>query len=663
MHIPGPALRALEKLIGKQNVCTDDISLHLNAYDCSLSRMRPDLILHIPAASLVAPTVQLLHRFRIPFVARAAGTNHAGSCSTPKGGAVLNLTALNHILQINTQEGFVIAEPGVITGQLQQALQPLGYFYAPDPASQAVCTLGGNIAQNASGARCLKYGGTLDHVLEITAVLPDGKTHIFSREQNGPDWAGVFVGSEGTLGIITQLKVKILPTPKHIKTFLATFSSLQDSVQTVTDLMAHGITPRCVEALDHTTLQAVEDFSHAGYPTNAQALLLIELDGTPRSIKQEEKTVETVCRQNHVLTFRTADTPTERARLWQGRQAAYSAMARLAPNVLVCDGTVPRSELPRTLQQVQEILAKEHVTASLLFHAGDGNFHPQLVFDERNRPDTQRITRIAKQILQLCAEAGGTISGEHGIGVEKRSLMAAVYDEKTLDLLAQLKRAFDPDNLANPSKIIPVGYAEKARLLPALTPQEQKTITKFCAKLNLRKPFLIAGNNTSLKTKNDIFSTRGLNQITDVDLTNYTVTAQAAVTLTQLADALRARHVYSVLPTRGKHTLGGVFSSGQFPEFYAHVTGLQAILPGGERIKYGGKLTKNAAGYNLIRLFAGAQGTLGLVTELTFKIYAEKPTVLTPKSFAPFTPNAPFERLKKALDPHQLLPIPSEETI
>ncbi len=662
MHIPGSALRALEKLIGKQNVCTDPIALHLNAYDCSLSRMRPDLILHIPTADLIAPAVQLLHRFRIPFVARAAGTNHAGSCSTPQGGAVLNLTALNHILQINTQEGFVIAEPGVITGQLQQALQPLGYFYAPDPASQAVCTLGGNIAQNAGGARCLKYGGTLDHVLEITVVLPDGKTHIFSREQNGPDWVGVLIGSEGTLGIITQLKVKILPTPKHIKTFLATFSSLQDSVQTVTDLMAQGITPRCVEAMDHTTLQAVEDFTHAGYPTNAQALLLIELDGTPRSIKQEEKTVETVCRQNHALAFRAADTQTERAQLWKGRQAAYSAMARLAPNVLVCDGTVPRSELPRTLQQVQEILAKEHVTASLLFHAGDGNFHPQLVFDERNRPDTQRITRIAKQILQLCAEAGGTISGEHGIGVEKRSLMAFAYDEKTLDLFTQLKRSFDPDNLANPSKIIPVGYAEKARLLPPLTPQEQKTVTQFRAKLNLQKPFLLAGNNTSLKTKNDVFSARGLNQIIDVDLTNYTVTAQAAVTLTQLAEALRARHVYSVLPVRGKHTLGGVFSSGQFPEFYAHVTGLQAILPGGERIKYGGKLTKNAAGYNLIRLFAGAQGSLGLVTELTFKIYADKPAVLIPKPFAPFTPNTPFERLKKALDPHQLLLIPPEET-
>ncbi|WP_428050596.1 FAD-binding oxidoreductase [Candidatus Avelusimicrobium caledoniensis] len=662
MHIPSPALRALEKLIGKQNVCTDEISLHLNAYDCSLSRMRPDLILHIPTSDLVAPTVQLLHQFRIPFVARAAGTNHAGSCSTPKGGAVLNLTALNHILQINTREGFVITEPGVITGQLQQALQPLGFFYAPDPASQAVCTLGGNIAQNASGARCLKYGGTLGHVLEITVVLPDGKIQIFSREQNGPDWVGVLIGSEGTLGIVTRLKIKILPTPKHIKTFLVTFPSLQDSVQTVTDLMAQGIIPRCVEAMDHTTLQAVEDFSHAGYPADAQALLLLELDGTAHSIKQDEKTVETVCHQNHALVFRAADTRQERARLWKGRQAAYSAMARLAPNVLVCDGTVPRSELPSTLKKVQELLTANHVTASLLFHAGDGNFHPQLVFDERNRPDTQRITRMAKQILQLCVEAGGTISGEHGVGVEKRSLMAVAYDEKTLDLFTQLKRAFDPDNLTNPSKIIPVGYAEKARLLPALSPQEQKIMTQFCAKLNSQKPFLIAGNNTSLKTKNDVFSTRELSQIIDVDLTNYTVTAQAGVTLTQLATALRAKHVYSVLPARGKHTLGGVFSSGQFPGFYAHVTGLKAILPNGNRIQYGGKLTKNAAGYNLVRLFAGAQGTLGLVTELVFKIYATKPAVLTPTPFKPFTPNVPFERLKKVLDPHQLLPLPPEET-
>ncbi len=659
MHIPDCALHALEKLLGKSCVCADELSLRLSAYDCSLSRMKPDLVLHFTQARLIAPAVQILHQFHIPFVVRAAATNHAGSCSTPQGGAVLNLAALNHILHINTQEGFALVEPGVITEQLQQALQPLGYFYAPDPASQAVCTLGGNAAQNASGARCLKYGGTLDHILEINVVLPDGTAPTFNRTQNGPDWVGVFIGSEGTLGIITQLKVKILPLPKHIKTFLATFPTLQNSVQTVTDLMAQGIIPRCVEAMDHTTIQAVENFAHAGYPVKAQALLLIELDSSTLSMQREEKLLEQICRKNRAQTFRRADSHPERAHLWKGRRAAYSAMARLAPNVLVCDGVVPRSELPRALQRVQEILRQQHVTASLLFHAGDGNFHPQLVFDERNPLAARRITQIAKQILQVCIDAGGTISGEHGVGVEKRSIMALAYDENTLDLLAQLKQAFDPDNLANPSKIIPVGYKEKSRAVPPLRSNEQQTADQFRAKISSSKPFYITGNNTALKTKQNTFSTRALNQITDVDLTNYTVTAQAGVTLSQLANALRQARVYSALPTRGESTLGGVFSSGEFPGFYAHVTGLQVLLPNGKHIKYGGKLTKNAAGYNLVRLFAGAQGTLGLVTELTLKIYAHKPPVLTAGPFRPFVPNGPFQRLKAQLDPRSLLPVPT----
>jgi len=664
MYIPPQALRALQAVVGQHNVRTDEISLRLNAYDCSLSRMRPDVWVHISAAEQVAPVLQILHRFHIPFVARAAATNHAGSCSTPHGGAVLNLAALTRILQINTQVGFALVEPGVVTGQLQQALAPLGFFYAPDPASQQVCTLGGNAAQNASGARCLKYGGTLDHVLEMTVVLPDGQTHTFSRTQTGPDWVGVFIGSEGTLGIITRLKVKILPLAKHVKTFLASFSSLEDGVQTVTDLTARGIIPRCVEAMDQTTTQAVEAYAHAGYPTSAQALLLVELDGSPRSIAQDEKILQEVCRQNHAQHVRAAHTETERARLWQGRQAAYAAMARLAPNVLVCDGTVPRSELPRTLKRVRQILTDNNVQAGLLFHAGDGNFHPQLVFDERNRTDSQRHARIAKQILQACVEAGGTLSGEHGIGVEKRSLMAYQYNSDTLDVFTQLKRAVDPAHLANPGKIIPVGYNEQNSCArPKISAALEKFSADFWARCQQPTPFFITGNNTVLQTHEAHFSAAKLNQITDIDLTNYTVTAQAGVTLTQLAEALRKKGVYAPLPARGRRTLGGMFSSGELPGFYAHVTGLQALLPTGLSVRYGGKLTKNAAGYNLIRLFAGAQGTLGIVTELTFKIYATKIPLAPERTFVPLETTDIYQRVKQALDPQHLLRLPEEKAV
>lgn len=648
MHIPAQALRGLKEILGPQNVCTDEVSLRLHAYDCSLSRMRPDLVLHITDTQQVAPVIQILHRFHIPFVARAAATNHAGSCAALRGGAVLNISALNRILQINTQEGYALVEPGVITEQLEEQLAPLGFFYAPDPASKFFCTIGGNVAQNASGARCLKYGGTLDHVLEATVVLADGTTHTLSRQATGPDLIGLLCGSEGTLGIITQLKVKILPIPKHICTFLVAFSSLEDSVQTVTDLIARGIIPRCVEAMDQTTTCAIEAFSHAGYPTQDQAVLLVELDGKPAQIKKDEIVFRETCAQHHARHFTVAKTETERTRLWKGRQTAYSAMARLAPNVLVCDGTVPRSELPRTLKRVQKILAENQLRASLLFHAGDGNFHPQLVFDERNPADTQRVGRIAKQILQICLEAGGTISGEHGIGIEKRSAMADEYDAATLELFAQIKHALDPENLMNPCKIIPVNYVEKAVVLPPPAPALQRVQQSFAEQLRLNQSLTI--------------SAAELNQIIDVDITNYTVTAQAGVTLAQLANTLRKKGVYSVLPTR-KMTLGDAFSSGAFPEFYAHVTGLQALLANGKLVRYGGKLTKNAAGYNLIRLFAGAQGTFGLVTELTFKIYATKPSVLKPQPQQSLVPNEIYRRLKSVLDPQHRLISPMEKTV
>ena len=281
MKIPSAAFAELTKIVGKENLLTDEVSLSVYAYDCSLSRTRPDALIHLRQAEVIAPVLKVLHAYHIPFVPRASATNHAGSCAALNGGIILNVAPLNKILQINTQEGFAWVEPGVTGGDLQDALAPLGFFYAPDPASERVCSLSGNLAQNASGARCMKYGGTIDHVLEIDFVLPDGKEIHLSRQDGGPDFIGLIAGSEGTLGIIKQLKVRILPAAKHIKTFLVTFSSLADSVQTVSDLAAEGIIPRCVEAMDDVTTRAVEEFAHAGYPLDAKALLILELDGTP----------------------------------------------------------------------------------------------------------------------------------------------------------------------------------------------------------------------------------------------------------------------------------------------------------------------------------------------------------------------------------------------
>lgn len=656
MKISAAALNRLQKTVGKQNVLTDEVSLSLYAYDCSLSRTRPDAVIQLLRTEWIAPVLHILYQCNIPFVARASATNHAGSCAALNGGVILNMAPLNRLLQINTQKGFALAEPGVITGDLQQQLTPLGFFYAPDPASERVCTLGGNLAQNASGARCMKYGGTIDHVLEAEVVLPNGTPISFSRAKGGPDWIGLLAGSEGTLGIITRLKVKILPAAKHIKTFLVTFPSLEDSVQTVSDLAARGIIPRCVEAMDQITTRAVEEFSHAGYPLDAQSLLILELDGKPKQIEQDALQLETICRQNNAQKFIPAKTEAERQKLWFGRRAAYAAMARLAPNVMVADGTVPRSELPRALKKVRAILDENHIFASLLFHAGDGNFHPQIVFDERHKLDALRVTRTVKEILQACVDCGGTISGEHGVGVEKRAVMAYQYDKPTLDLFARIKRAADPKNLANPLKLIPLKYAEKARapqpLLENIKPLAQQILTHWETHI----PCVPVGANTRLRTTaHNTLSTRDLNQILEIDKTNYTATVQAGVTLDALAAALQAEQVFCVLPA-GNGTLGGAFCSGCMPGFYPHVLGLEALLPNGSYVRYGGKLMKNAAGYHLSRLFAGSQGTLGIVTQLTFRIFAQSIPVAANYPFRSAPGNSFWQAIKTQLDPEDLFP-------
>lgn len=662
MKIPSAAFAELTQLVGKENLLTDDVSLSVYAYDCSLSRTRPDALIHLRRADVIAPVLKVLYRYHIPFVPRASATNHAGSCAALNGGVILNVPPLNKILQINTQAGFALVEPGVTGGDLQDALAPLGFFYAPDPASERVCSLSGNLAQNASGARCMKYGGTIDHVLEVDFVMPNGTEVHLSRQDSGPDFIGLLAGSEGTLGVIKQLKVKILPAAKHIKTFLVTFPSLADSVQTVSDLAAEGIIPRCVEAMDDITTRAVEEFAHAGYPLDAKALLILELDGTPAEIDEQEKQLEEICLKNHSLKFLPAKTEAERQRLWFGRRAAYAAMARLAPNVMVGDGTVPRSELPRALAKVRHILDEQHIYASLLFHAGDGNFHPQIIFDERNRPDTVRVTRALKEILQACVDCGGTVSGEHGIGVEKRAVMAYQYDKPTLDLFTQIKKALDPENLANPLKLIPVNYDEKARVQAALSPAIKQLADKILMRKNAHAPCLITGENSRLKTKAaNIISTQTLNRILEIDKTNYTVTAEAGVALKTLARALKQAGVYSVLPD-SKGTLGGAFCSGCLPSFYAQVLGAEALLPDGSYVRYGGKLMKNAAGYHLTRLFAGSQGTLGIVTQLTFKIYAKPVPVAPEKPFVRASGNLPWAAIKKQLDPGNLFPVLAGET-
>ena len=655
MHISKHTLKQLHKLLGKENVSTDEAVLLLNGYDCSQSRHRPDIVLTFTSVDQLVPVISLLGRAKIPFIPRASATNHAGSCSAVHGGAVLNLAPLNHILSIDTDQKTAELQPCVITGDLQKKIKPLGFFYAPDPASEAVCTLSGNLAQNASGARCMKYGNTADHTLAVDFITPDGTEHFLHRKQSGPDWVGLLGGSEGTLGIIKQMTVNILPSPKHIKTFLTTFPSLQQAIQAVTDLVAEGIIPRCIEAMDQITTQAVESFSHAGYPTEAQALLILELDGNLKTIQEQTPILEGICRKNQCQTFTAAKNQQEQEKIWKGRRAAYSAMVSLAPDIAVGDGTVPRSALPQALKKVREIIDKYGVTASLLFHAGDGNFHPQIVFDARQSEQTQRVYKALQEILKTCVDFGGTISGEHGIGVQKRALMAYQYDEATLSLFQKIKQAFDPFNLSNPGKIIPLQFAEKARPFQEENKKVLLVREEIKKRFSSKQPSLICGCGTQVHTKSThALSVQNLDEVLEIDKQNFTVTAQAGIKIKTLLQALKKENVFAQLPSQYAGSLGGLIAGKIYPAFTNQIIAIQAILPNGDIINYGGKFTKNAAGYNLCRLFTGSMGQFGLITKVTFKIYAAQPKQEILKGFPPFPTDELFKRVKKEIDPDGL---------
>lgn len=660
MRISQTVIKELKRLVGAQYVRQDELTLRLYAYDCSVSFHRPDAVVTLTKPEQLAPVLSLLSKEKIPFITRAAATNHAGSCTAVRGGVILNLNALRTIYRIDTKQQFAEVDPGVITGQLQQKLHSLGFFYAPDPASEQVSTLGGNLAQNASGARCLKYGNTADNTLQIEWLTPSGQKMTLRHDAPGPDWLGLIAGSEGTLGMIQKMQVRILPQPQSVKTFLVTFSSLEDSIQTVTDLVASGLIPRCIEAMDRVTIQAVEDFTHAGYP-QAEALLILELDGNTQQIQTDTKVLQKICKQNHCVSFTAAQSEEEREKLWRGRRAAYAAMAVLAPNVAVGDGTVPRSELPATLKQVRQIIDTYGLSASLLFHAGDGNFHPQLVFDARHQEQTRLVHKALQEILKACVDHGGTVSGEHGIGVEKRAAMTYQYPRQTLQLFKQIKHALDPQLLANPEKIIPIDFASRATTYQSAEPTVQTLQQQVQKHFSQAKPFHIIGSATQLHIADkSVLSTRALDKILDIDKTNYTATVQTGIKVKHVLSVLSKEHVFAKLPADYPGTLGGLVATKTCPQFTSQIIGIEAITPDGELIQYGGKLMKNAAGYNLCRLFTGSWGALGLITQITFKIYA---TPVKAQLICAQIPAAGplFQAIKKELDPKNIFLSPAFE--
>ncbi len=452
----------LKRIVGSENVLFSEMDLTLYGYDASLERGLPDAVVIPGSTEEVARVAATAYGEGVPIVARGSGTNLSGGSVPSEGGIVIHFSHMNRILEIDEANRTVTVEPGVITLHLQNTLLERGLMYAPDPASQKVSTIGGNFGENSGGPHCLKYGVTTNNLLGAEVVLYDGTviwTGGKSPEQPGYDLTGLLVGSEGTLGIATKVILKVLRPPEAVKTLLAIFDSIEDAGNTVSAIIAEGIVPATLEMMDQVVMGAVEASIKAGYPLDAAAVLIIELDGMKDGLERQAEKILKICEKNHVRTVTAARDNAERARLWAGRKGAFGAMTRLKPSYLVCDGTVPRTRLPEVLRKVRKAGEDHGVLIGNVFHAGDGNLHPLLLFDERDADELRRVKKVSSEILKICADAGGTISGEHGIGLEKLREMSFIFSEADFEAMRRVKRAFDPEEVLNPGKLIPTVQA------------------------------------------------------------------------------------------------------------------------------------------------------------------------------------------------------------
>jgi glycolate dehydrogenase FAD-linked subunit len=451
-------VETLRSAVGQQHLITDESELQV--YDCDgLTgwRATPALAVLPGSTDEVQAVVRACVRHGAPFVARGAGTGLSGGALPVADGVVIVLTRMNRVLDVDVAAQRVVVEPGVTNLDVTRAVAGAGLFYAPDPSSQQVCTIGGNVAENSGGAHCLKNGFTVNHVTGLKIVLPDGsllEVGGASLDTEGPDLLGLFVGSEGTLGIATEITLRVLRTPELVTTQLAAFRSIDAAGGAVSAIIGAGILPAAIEMMDRLTIEAAESAYHPGYPEGAEAVLLVELDGVAAQVEDDTAAVRAICEQQGAFDVREASDESERALLWKGRKGAFPAMGRISPEYYVQDGVVPRTRLPDVLRRIAELSEEHGLRVGNVFHAGDGNLHPLVLYDAA-AGEAERAKLLAEEILAACLDAGGSLTGEHGIGVDKACAMPGMFSETDLEVFARIRGALDPDGLANPGKVLP----------------------------------------------------------------------------------------------------------------------------------------------------------------------------------------------------------------
>jgi glycolate oxidase subunit GlcD len=694
-------IKNLSAIVGPENVLSKEDELLV--YECDglpHHKHRPRAVVFPSSTAETAAVMKELAQAQVPFTPRGAGTGLSGGALALSQGVVVELARMRQILKIDPVNKLAVVQPGVVNLQVSRAVAPYGLYYVPDPSSQPTCTIGGNIAEGAGGIHCLKYGTTTDHVIGCVVVLAGGEIVQLGGagiESPGYDLLGTFIGSEGTFGIATEATLRLVHTPPSVRTLLAEFGEVNDASHAVSAIIAAGVMPAALEMMDHEIIRAVEaSVFAAGLPPDAGAALLIELDGIEAGLDDEAAHVTDICMEYGARTCRAARDEAERKKLWAARKGAFGAIGRISPDSMIQDAVVPRSRLPEVLSSAYEIARKYDLRLANVFHAGDGNLHPLICFDSRSPDQVRRVREAGRELMEVCVSAGGTITGEHGVGLDKRELLPLVFSEADMHAMLQVRAAFDPIGLCNPGKIVPMlrGCGEgRAIAIDAEPEPDFESHYTYTHRTLIRKPQNIgtpfgsdsranyiaelvcdnnvqiegqhlvvcpgsveeiqeltalamsegwtitpAGNRTWLQNKTNtklIISTSRLNRIREHEPADLIAIAEAGVRLQSFNEELSKNGQWLPLdpPDDGRATLGGVVATGlggsqqfAYGRPRGSVIGMKVVLGGGDLIKAGGRVVKNVAGYDLCKLFTGSYGTLGIITEITFKL-RPKPTV------------------------------------
>jgi D-lactate dehydrogenase (cytochrome) len=651
-------------IVGKENVLSKPDELLV--YECDglpQHKHRPRAVVFPSSTDETAAIMRELARAKVPFTPRGAGTGLSGGALALNAGVVIEMARMRKILRIDVENRLAVVQPGVVNLHVSRAVAPFGLYYVPDPSSQPSCTIGGNIAESAGGIHCLKYGTTTDHVLGCRVVLAGGEVIDLGGiggESPGYDLLGTFIGSEGTFGIATEATLKLAQIPPAVRTLLAEFAEVDDASHAVSAIIAAGVMPAALEMMDREIIRAVEaSVFAAGLPPDAGAALLIELDGIEAGLDDEAQKVTSICMEYGARNCRYARDESERKKLWAARKGAFGAIGRISPDSMIQDAVVPRSHLPEVLGAAYEIASKYQLRIANVFHAGDGNLHPLICFDSRLPDEVARVREAGRELMQVCVSVGGTITGEHGVGLDKRELLPLVFSEADMNVMLTVRAAFDPLGLCNPGKIIPMlrgcGEAKsvatqtispKPVTLPTPPHHHQRTsaisalsaapasideladIVKLAAAE--RRTITPAGGMTLLNASTDLLiNTAQLNQIIEHEPADLIAVAQAGVTLKAFNEKLSENGQWLPLdpPDDGRATLGGVVATGlggaqqfRYGRPRGSVIGMKVVMGDGTVMKAGGRVVKNVTGYDLCKLFTGSYGTLGIIAELTFKL-------------------------------------------